>query len=219
MRQLKKKTPSNTKRLYSYCRNYHCKLRRHKATVADRDRANSASKGTLETTQRNTRQSYKAKVPPLQKGVKSHAIGTICNNGPAEEEKKKTYQQTKAKHARGKTALELQCWQPKAKETLRLRLQIEKITWQKSLTQVKATKKKWRLYSDTPPRWEKGALLQKADKEQTFKHQRGLSLRTARYNLFSFCPHKEVNKQTVVGILTQVIVHKCTCQNSVCSLG
>lgn len=102
MRQLKKKTPSNTKRLYSYCRNYHCKLRRHKATVADRDRANSASKGTLETTQRNTRQSYKAKVPPLQKGVKSHAIGTICNNGPAEEEKKRPINRQKLNMLVGK---------------------------------------------------------------------------------------------------------------------
>ncbi|XP_006879488.1 PREDICTED: plectin [Elephantulus edwardii] len=102
-----------------------------------------------------------------------------------EEAERRAQQQAEAERAREEAERELERWQLKANEALRLRLQAEEVAQQKSLAQAEAEKQKEEAEREARRRGkaEEQAVRQRALAEQELERQRQLAEGTAQQRL------------------------------------
>ncbi|XP_065751337.1 plectin isoform X2 [Phocoena phocoena] len=143
----------------------------------------------LETAQRSAEAelqsehaSFAEKTAQLERTLKEEHVAVVQLR---EEATRRAQQQAEAEHARAEAERELERWQLKANEALRLRLQAEEVAQQKSLAQAEAEKQKEEAEREARRRGkaEEQAVRQRELAERELEKQRQLAEGTAQQRL------------------------------------
>ncbi|EHB16908.1 Plectin-1 [Heterocephalus glaber] len=160
--------------------------RRLRQAEAERARqvqvARETAQRSAEAELQSKRASFAEKTAQLERTLQEEHV-TVTQL--REEAERRAQQQAEAERAREEAERELERWQLKANEALRLRLQAEEVAQQKSLAQAEAEKQKEEAEREARRRGkaEEQAVRQREQAEQELEKQRQLAEGTAQQRL------------------------------------